>query len=153
MIRERNAVIEKIKGLPQNEMVVKVFGLPTPEGVDTTYGDCVEGVWKYSNDVLYYGSELCLELMKYGQKVERRYEKQFRGMHPKTARVDFKTVEARQLIPPAADYAAWEENYVLLVSATEGRWFGKARYTLCKGVRVALGLPWKRRWKGRGLGW
>lgn len=145
MIRERNEIIQKLKGLPTNEMVARVFGLPSQGGVDNTYGDCVQGVWKYSNDVIYFTRELCIELMKYGKKVEKRYKSTFKGIHPKTMKMNFDTPEAIRLMPPDADYASWEGTYELLVSPTEDRRLGKAYYALRRRTRRVLRKPWK--WK------
>lgn len=143
MIRERNLLIEKLRGMPTNEMVARVFGLPIEGGVDDTYGDCIQGIWKYSNNVIYYTREVCLALMKHGKGVERRYEKSFRGSHPKMSRVEFTTEKARVLMPPDADYASWEQTYVQLVAPTEGRRMAKLWYGIRRRGRKLLRKPWR----------
>lgn len=52
MIAARNDLIVEIMGRPPEERVPRLFGLPMQGvGQDNRHKDCVDGIWKYSNDV------------------------------------------------------------------------------------------------------
>jgi hypothetical protein len=96
VIQQRNELIKEIKQEPHDVWVRRIFGLPIEgRGIDEGYKDSMEGLSQYTDDVIYYTRELCLELMKHGKRTEERFRKRFRGAYPRTSEADFSFVKAR----------------------------------------------------------
>jgi hypothetical protein len=149
MISERNKLIVVIMALPREQQVPRLFGLPLAGvGQDNRHRDCIEGVWKYSNDVIYYSSELSRALTKHGRKVEALFRRDFGGLRLRTTEMLFDTAEWRELAPDLNDYASWEGTYVEMVPRTEGRSISKIWCGVRRAARRLLLLPWGR-WKKR----
>lgn len=148
-IRARNELIDEFKRHPRDELVPLLFALPLPQGrgEDRRYKGCVEGLWKYANDVIYFGLELSRVLTKHGQRIEERFRKRYGDLPLKTS-VMLDTPHSRELMPNPADYASWEGTYVALVPPTEGRKWRRRWYAARKAERRLFLKPWGR-WKKR----
>jgi hypothetical protein len=147
MIQGRNNLIEELKKHPEEQLVPRLFALPmNGGGEDGRYRDCMEGMWKYSNDVIHFSSELSRALTKHGRRMEERFKRKFGALPFRTSEMFFDTEEALPLMPDKAAYASWEKKYILLISPTEGRRLGKAYHAMKKRARKLLGKPWKKRW-------
>jgi hypothetical protein len=145
VIHGRHALIKEFKALAKEQQFPRLFGLAL-EGVgeDRRYRDCMENIWAYSNDVIYFSREICKALTSHGLRTEARFRKKFRGQHPRTSRVDFETPEVLTLWPPDANYASWEKTFVTIVPGTEGRTLKKWLYAVRKAIRKLLLKPWGR---------
>lgn len=96
--------------LPPDVMAFHYFGEQAPTG-DThrEYADVVEVIHSYTNDLIFFSSQLCSELTLHGQNKRRQFEKQFGKRAPHITEVDFTGPRNSGLFPPDSDYSSWSK--------------------------------------------
>jgi len=83
------------------------FGLRMPSGhTNQEHPDLIEAICSYINDVIFFSSLICKDLMQYGEHI-RKKEKKFSKKAPQVNTADFSTPGASKLMPPDSDYSAW----------------------------------------------
>lgn len=108
----RNSLIEKFKftyqPLPEQQKLEIYFGVPLPDGgVNQEYSDTLRAIYQYSDDVIFFSSLLCSDLVAHGEKIRAQYRKAFGGQLEKTTSPDFNTEKAEVLKPDPAEYEDW----------------------------------------------
>lgn len=93
---------------PPDVMASHYFGEQTPSG-DTPreHADVVEVIHSYTNDLIFFSSQLCADLIQHGQNKRRQFEKQFGKGAPEITKVDFGGPKNSGLFPPDSDYSSW----------------------------------------------
>lgn len=112
VLEYRNRLIEQFKtsfqGLPEERKLRIYFGLSLPDGsIHQEYADTLQAIYQYTNDVIFFSSLLCSDLVAHGEKIRVQYRKDFGRHLEKTTSPDFKTEKAEKLMPDAKDYADW----------------------------------------------
>ena len=80
------------------------FGLTLPTGhTNQEYSDVIEAIHSYIDDVIFFSSLLCDDLIEYGNKLRSR-ERYLETNAPKVNEVNFSTPIASKLIPPKSNY-------------------------------------------------
>lgn len=108
----RNGLIDQFKtdfqGLQEEHKLKIYFGLPLPDGnVHQEYLDTLQATYQYTDDVIFFSSLLCSDLVAHGEKIRAQYRKEFGRHLEKTTSPDFKTEKAEKLMPDAKDYEDW----------------------------------------------
>ncbi len=112
VLLKREALVEQFKTIiPEDEAAYYYFGLQLPTGhTSQEYPDIIEAIHSYVNDVIFFSSLICSDLMEHGEKL-RAKEKRFAKNAPKINTADFNTPEASGLMPPKQDYQSWLDGY------------------------------------------
>lgn len=108
----RNTLIElfkkDFKGAPE-EIKLKIYlGVRLPDGnIHQEYADILQAISQYTDDVIFFSSLLCSDLVAHGDNIRTYYIKRFGKHLEKTASPDFKTEKAENLMPDAKGYEDW----------------------------------------------
>ncbi|MCE9685132.1 hypothetical protein LZP73_02755 [Shewanella sp. AS16] len=108
----RNRLIDQLKtkfqGLQEEHKLKIYFGLPLPDGnIHQEYSDTLPAIYQYIDDVIFFSSLLCSDLVEHGEKIRAQYRKEFGRHLEKTTSPNFKTEKADKLMPDAKDYEDW----------------------------------------------
>ncbi|RUO39214.1 hypothetical protein CWE22_10705 [Pseudidiomarina aestuarii] len=111
-IEHRNDLINNYKStfeeLSHRQMLSVYFGFPLPNGsVNQEYSDTVQAIYQYADDVIFFSSFLCSDLVEHGERIREQYKKEFRRWLEKTTIPNFDTGRAKELQPNQADYEDW----------------------------------------------
>lgn len=105
---------EMIKFIKENaaddpeEMAHLYFGLEADDGnQDSRHAQCVEAIYGYTNDIIFYSSELCKDLNKYGQGCLKK----FKNKKIKINNPNFSIAESRGLAPSREEYRHWLRSF------------------------------------------
>lgn len=110
MIAKRDALIHRFaSGAVPKELVPNYyFGMPLPSGdINREYPDLIEGIHSYVDDIAFFSSLLCTDLVAHGNRAHAAYTKQFGKGAPRVSTADFTGPRAKALIPPDTQYADW----------------------------------------------
>lgn len=110
MIAKRDALIHRFtSGAVPKELLPKYyFGMPLPSGdTNQEYPDLIEGIHSYVDDIAFFSSSLCADLVAHGNRAHALFTKQFGKGAPKVSTADFAGPRKQGLIPPDAQYADW----------------------------------------------
>jgi hypothetical protein len=108
----RNKLIDQFKinyqRIPEQQKLEIYFGLLLPDGsVNQEYPDTLQAISQYTDDVIFFSSLLCSDLVAHGEKIRAQYRKGFGRHLDKTTSPDFKTEKAEKLMPDAKEYEDW----------------------------------------------
>lgn len=109
-IAKRDLLIQKFQSgeISEREHVQYYFGLPLSDGhVNEEYSDLVDAIYSYTDDLAFFASRLCLDLMKHGQQVKDALTKFTSQKMLNVSQVDFSSPEKSGLMPPCSQYADW----------------------------------------------
>lgn len=96
------------KGLPPDVMALHYFGEQTSSGDrQGHYADTLDVIQSYSNDLIFFSSQLCANLIQHGNSQRKAFEKSFGKGAPVVTEVDFSGPKNAGLFPPDSDYASW----------------------------------------------
>ncbi len=114
MIQKRNHLIESYKKTSsRQEIFQKYFGIPDKNGnADRTYPDCIDGIYKDTDDCIFFSKLLYQDLYDHGEMVGKKYTKTFGKDAPKINKIDFSTVEKEGLLPDQKNYTNWTDGFV-----------------------------------------
>jgi hypothetical protein len=110
-IAQRSQLIETIKAgqLPAGADLVSLYlGLPYGGGhVNQEFGDYLAGIASYVDDVIFFSTQLCADLTKYGEELITRHKKNFKLGTLSVSRTDFSEQQAAHLLPDESRYQTW----------------------------------------------
>lgn len=110
MIAKRDALIHRFASgaVPKELLPNYYFGMPLPNGdTNQEYPDLIEGIHSYVDDVAFFSSLLCTDLVAHGNRAHALFTKQFGKGAPKVSTADFASPRKQGLIPPDTQYADW----------------------------------------------
>lgn len=114
-IAKRDLMIQKFASgaIPENLRVNFYFGLALPGGHrNEEFADLVEAVYSYVDDIAFFSSQLCVDLMEHGKSVRAALLKKSRKQVPKVSEVDFTNARASELMPLSSRYLDWLNAFV-----------------------------------------
>jgi len=109
-MRKRNDIVHRFASgaIPAEHFAQFYFGLPLPNGnTDKDYPDVVEAIYSYVDDIAFFSSMLCADLIEHGEVIRKRLVKISKKNIPKVSTADFSTPKAKDLIPKESQYADW----------------------------------------------
>jgi hypothetical protein len=111
VIVNRNALIEDFRTGGMNDVKVTqmYFGLPDASGrMDRRYRDLLEAIYRCTDDVLFFGLELCSELGTHGDKLATALrERSGKDQVPTISKPDFSKAKEAGLMPDYDNYRDW----------------------------------------------
>ena len=114
-IEKRDQLIKRFASgnIPENVHVNYYFGLPIQGGhVNQEFPDLVEAIYSYVDDLAFFSSLLCSDLMKHGAKVKEALVKKYPKQVPHVSEADFSGVVKSGLMPPDTQYKDWLNAFV-----------------------------------------
>lgn len=72
----------------------------------------MEAIYSYTDDLAFFGYQLCSDLMKHGVKVRETLTSKPSTKVPHVSEADFADALKSGLIPPASQYADWMNSFV-----------------------------------------
>ena len=89
------------------------FGLPYGDGVtNEEYGDSIRSISSYTDDVIFFGSELCADLHEHAELVVEQFRsRRLGGKTPNVNRFDLSEAREAGLIPSAEGYESWTSGF------------------------------------------
>ncbi len=113
-IAKRDQLVERFKegAISEAEMPLYYFGLPLPSGhTNQEYPDLVAAIHSYVNDIAFFSSLLCSDLMSHGNRLRDAFKKQFGKGAPRVSSADFSKARETGLIPPDSEYSDWLKGF------------------------------------------
>lgn len=113
-IRKRNEIIHRFAShaVPAEHFVQYYFGLPLPGGsTNQEYPDVVDAIYSYVNDIAFFSSVLCADLVKHGEAVRKPLVKRSERNVPTVSTADFGGPRAKGLIPEQDQYLDWINSF------------------------------------------
>jgi hypothetical protein len=112
MKRQRNewiAAFRKESGTRNHRETAELFfGLRNAEGhVDETYPSLIDAISRYTDDCIWFGQQLCKDLMAHGRRLAREYGKDA----PKVTEINFDKAHETGLIPKDEEFAEWMKAF------------------------------------------
>jgi hypothetical protein len=114
-IARRDQLIQSFSSgaIPEQLHVNYYFGLPLKAGhVNQEFPDLVEAISSYVDDLAFFSSLLCSDLMKHGAKVRDALIKQSSKQVPHVSEADFSGTVRSGLMPPDSQYSDWLNSFV-----------------------------------------
>jgi hypothetical protein len=115
VISKRDALIHRFaSGHIPKELVHKYyFGQKLPSGdINQEFPDLVFAIHSYVDDIIFFGSLLCGDLVAHGNSVHEAYAKRFRKGAPNISTVDFSGLREKGIIPLDSQYTDWLNAFV-----------------------------------------
>lgn len=113
-IVKRNELAQQLKGLNgAPEFVNHYFGVPDADGnINAEYAHTVEGMYRCTDDVIYFCELLCEDVRKHGDNLLGKLDpKRALRNRPRIMKPDFEQIRKEGLAPDEAKYASWRENF------------------------------------------
>lgn len=115
-LKRRNELISKFKkddfpiGAKKEHFC---FGLPYGNGqTNEEYGDSIKGIDLYSDDMVFFGVELCADLREHAELlIEKFNSKRLGGDKPNIVGVDLSAAYKEGLIPARENYESWTSGF------------------------------------------
>lgn len=111
-LNERRRVIAELqsKVLDGDDLVYLYLGEKSPRGQSNRqYGDLVDVIAEYTDDLIYFSADLSAELTKHGEAVRDQFIKSYGSDLPKINSPDFSKVKRSGLFPPESQYTSWTQ--------------------------------------------
>jgi hypothetical protein len=109
-VGRREALVQRFATgeIPEHLTAHFYFGLKLPNGhVSQEHADLVEGVYSYVDDIAFFSSLLCSDLMHHGEQLRAAYVKRYGKDAPRVSTVDFAGPKNSGLLPPDTQYKDW----------------------------------------------
>lgn len=109
-VLERQHLVQKFAegSVPGDKVQYYYFGIPLASGhVHREYSDVIESIHCYLNDVVFFSSLLCTDLVSHGNKMHKAFTSKFGKGAPSVNIPDFSGPRAKGLIPPDTEYIDW----------------------------------------------
>lgn len=108
----RNKLIERFKtdfiGVSEKIKLKIYFGVRLPDrNIHQEYADILQTIYQYTDEVIFFSSLLCSDLVTHGDNIRTYYKKRFGKHLEKTTSPDFKTEKAEILMPDVKDFEDW----------------------------------------------
>ncbi len=114
-IGDRNdliAELHKRSPIPPKELTELYFGITTADGVtDERFSATVDGIFRQTDDCIFFSRLLADDLTDYGRRLRRRYAWRYRLHIPKFVVADWSIAERQGLMPAATEYADWLRGF------------------------------------------
>ena len=114
-IEKRDQLIKRFAtgDIPEKVHAQFYFGLPLQGGhINQEFPDIVEAIYSYVDDLAFFSSLLCSDLMKHGARVRDALVKKAPKQVPHVSEADFSTVVKSGLMPPDTQYKDWLNAFV-----------------------------------------
>lgn len=126
-LKRRNELITRFKNKdfpPGARKEHLCFGLHYGDGESNEeYGDSVNAISLYTDDIIFFGSELCADLGEHAELlVERFNRRRLGGQTPAVNRVDLSRARQAGWIPAAKAYEAWTSGFKTTQKEQRKRW-------------------------------
>ncbi|SOV26222.1 hypothetical protein RW109_RW109_00295 (plasmid) [Pseudomonas aeruginosa] len=126
-LKRRNELITRFKNKdfpPGARKEHLCFGLRYGDGeTNEEYGDSVNAISLYTDDIIFFGSELCADLGEHVELlVERFNRRRLGGQTPEVNRVDLSRARQAGWIPAAEAYEAWTSGFKTTRKEQRKRW-------------------------------
>lgn len=108
-ISMRSALIDEFRSsnFTEEELAFNYLGLVGQDGnTNSMYADSLDGIVKYTDDVIFFSVELTEELMAHSAKVHDKLKSSIKDL-PKPYSVDFSRPKELGLIPQRSNYESW----------------------------------------------
>lgn len=127
-LKRRNQLINQFKNNafpPGARKEHFCFGLPYGNGqTNEEYGDSIKGMSLYSDDIIFFGSELCADLGEHGELLVKRFKRsRLRGQTPEINQVDLSEARKAGWIPDSEAYKAWTSGFATKKVEHRRRWW------------------------------
>jgi hypothetical protein len=109
VISLRNELIDGLKNskAPDHVKWHDYYGVKHPDGnTNAMYADCMEAIKLYTDDLIFFSSELAIELSVFAKRVKSKLGSNGSDV-PKAASVDFSDAIEKGLMPSRSDYESW----------------------------------------------
>ncbi|RJX32988.1 MAG: hypothetical protein C4516_02780 [Oxalobacter sp.] len=127
LIAKRNTLISEFRAstFPEGaNLVCMYFGLSYGDGhLNQEYPDAVRGIASYLDDLIFFSHLLCNDLREHGEILVKRFKSEVGGSAPRISQVRFDTPEAKDLIPPDANYASLLGAFLKRPEEEKVRWW------------------------------
>ena len=113
-INKRDSLAQKFgKGEIPSELVAQYyFGLLLPNGdVNQEYPDLVEAIHSYCDDIIFFSTLLCADLVEHGERIHKALTKKFGKSIPNVSTADFSSPRTSGLIPSENQYTDWLNGF------------------------------------------
>lgn len=88
------------------------FGLQLADGnLDNRYQGSISAIRQCTDDLIFFSSLLCLDLVEYGEKLRASYIKKYGRTIAHITKPNFDTEKARPLMPDSAAYDDWLSTF------------------------------------------
>lgn len=125
-IQKRNSLLTDYKDekLPNGASVQALYlGFSYGNGkTNREYGDSMEGLYSYTDDVIFFGTKLCQDLSKHGERVVSKNRKNLKGIATDLVKIDLEPARALGLIPGDDGYKDWLSGMQERPNATVPWW-------------------------------
>lgn len=99
-------------GVPKETFQNYYFGLQLPNGdTNQEYPDLIFAIHSYTDDVIFFSSLLCADLIKHGTAVREPLAKKYAKGVPRVSTADFSGPRASGLLPPDDQYSDWLNGF------------------------------------------
>ena len=106
-------------GIPKNTFQHYYLGLQLPSGdTNQEYPDLIFAIHSYTDDVIFFSSLLCADLIKHGEAVREPLTRKSENGVPRVSTADFAGPRASGLLPPDDQYADWLNGFTEQKAAT-----------------------------------
>lgn len=109
-VAKRESLVQRFATgqIPEQFTAHFYFGLKMPNGhVSQEHVDLVEGIYSYVDDIAFFSSLLCSDLMEHGERLRTAYVKRYGKDAPRVSTVDFAGPRSSGLLPPDSQYKDW----------------------------------------------
>lgn len=113
-IKKRDTWVQSFSSgaIPNQQFQHYYFGLVLPTGdTNQEYPDLVYAIHSYTDDVIFFSSLLCADLMKHGTAIRKALKKLSKQNVPRVSTADFSGPRASGLIPPDNQYSDWINGF------------------------------------------
>lgn len=94
--------------IPEQFTALFYFGLKLPTGhISMEHADLVEGIHNYVDDIAFFSSLLCTDLMQHGEQLRAAFVKRYGTDAPRVSTVDFSGPKSSGMLPPDSQYNDW----------------------------------------------
>jgi hypothetical protein len=94
------------------EFALKYFGVANSRGIiDESFSSNVEGLYRQTDDCIFFSKTLADDLFEYERRVRRRYIWRFHLGVPRLVREKWEFPEMLNLLPKESDYAKWLRGF------------------------------------------
>lgn len=115
VIQRRNVLIERFQLLRDNErddFPARYFGVPYGGGhVSTDVGDLIEGLYRLTDDVMFFSRLLAEDVTDHGKRMKAKYDKVARIKKEGINQIEFSDARTDDLMPDPANYQDWLQGF------------------------------------------
>lgn len=125
-IEKRDGLVSTLKtgAIPKELFAHHYFGLKLPNGdLNQEYPDTVRAIHSYVDDLAFFSSLLCADLIKHGNRLRAALVKRSEKGVPRVSTADFSASRAKGLLPPEEQYADWLKGFKVHDEEPSRKWW------------------------------